>query len=314
MSAVSLTLEVPKDSEAFFGMCKDIFSVDMGRLSPPPPPYNEVFVARVAKTADGHIAGGILAKVLWNCFEVLQLAVNPACTVPGAETLLLRWAEEAARGEQACNQMFLGVYSWQQPRAFYENLGYKLLWEHPNYPRGHSKCYMEKVWTMETRGEPVQGYDGADPAAVALTLEDWDAKEADAQLLEWAEAERKRCGVTDLAPCAKDVRMVQGLLPDGTLAACCLYSVTWNVLHVDILCVVTDGQRRGLGSAMLQKIDELARQHGCDDVYLETMSWQARPFYEKNGYTHVATQRDLPVHYHRYVMLHHLPQEVPSQL
>ncbi|KPI87411.1 acetyltransferase [Leptomonas seymouri] len=308
--SVELTLEETADKGFLLKTCGPIFLADMVKQTPPVPAYQETLVARVAKTADGRVAGGILGKVLWNTFEVLQLAVNPACRVAGTKTALMKWAEEAARGEYACNQIFIGTYSWQ-PQEFFEGLGYVLQWTHENCPRGYAKHYMEKVWSMEKRNEPVQGYANA---AAGLALEEWEAEEACEQLLDWAEKYRQQRGATSVPPYAKETHAMKALLLDGTLAACCLYTVTWKVLHVDILVVVSGKQRRGVGTAMLQKIDDLARQHHCHDVYLETMSWQARPFYEKNGYTHVATQQDFPMGHKRFILLRHVPPMPSSRL
>jgi GNAT superfamily N-acetyltransferase len=43
-------------------------------------------------------------------------------------------------------------------------------------------------------------------------------------------------------------------------------------------------RKHGLGSNLLSEFEAAARQRGCKLVYLETWSFQARGFYEKNGY------------------------------
>jgi ribosomal protein S18 acetylase RimI-like enzyme len=46
-----------------------------------------------------------------------------------------------------------------------------------------------------------------------------------------------------------------------------------------------DSQRKhGLGSKLLSAFETAARERGCKLIYLETWSFQARGFYEKNGY------------------------------
>jgi ribosomal protein S18 acetylase RimI-like enzyme len=51
-----------------------------------------------------------------------------------------------------------------------------------------------------------------------------------------------------------------------------------------------ESQRKsGLGRRILSEFESAARNRGCNLVYLETWTFQARGFYEKNGY-HVALE------------------------
>jgi ribosomal protein S18 acetylase RimI-like enzyme len=46
-----------------------------------------------------------------------------------------------------------------------------------------------------------------------------------------------------------------------------------------------DAQRgRGLGSQLMDMAERRGRDEGCAFAILDTMNWQARPFYEKRGY------------------------------
>ncbi len=40
--------------------------------------------------------------------------------------------------------------------------------------------------------------------------------------------------------------------------------------------------------------EDYARMRGCHSAYLDTHTWQARPFYEKRGYEVFATLDDFP--------------------
>jgi len=68
----------------------------------------------------------------------------------------------------------------------------------------------------------------------------------------------------------------------------------WGWLHVDALWL--DEPARGLdfGTHMLQMAELEALQRGCRHAHLDTMSFQARPFYEKMGYTVFGVLDDLP--------------------
>ena len=42
---------------------------------------------------------------------------------------------------------------------------------------------------------------------------------------------------------------------------------------------------QGYGSALLRVAESLAREAGCVEVKLDTYEFQAKPFYEKHGYS-----------------------------
>ena len=50
------------------------------------------------------------------------------------------------------------------------------------------------------------------------------------------------------------------------------------------LWVADRRRRRGLGTRLVREFERNARERGCRRVYLETFSFQAKPFYEKIGY------------------------------
>lgn len=55
-------------------------------------------------------------------------------------------------------------------------------------------------------------------------------------------------------------------------------------MHIDALWVDDDHRGRGHGSKLMKAIEDYAAAQGYPLVYLETTSFQARPFYEGMGY------------------------------
>jgi ribosomal protein S18 acetylase RimI-like enzyme len=55
-------------------------------------------------------------------------------------------------------------------------------------------------------------------------------------------------------------------------------------MHIDALWVDDAHRGRGLGSKLMQAVEEYATAHGHPLVYLETTSFQALPFYRGLGY------------------------------
>lgn len=52
---------------------------------------------------------------------------------------------------------------------------------------------------------------------------------------------------------------------------------------------------KGLGSAMLKEAEQIAKRRGCKFVLLDTLEFQAKPFYLRHGYQVQWVQQDYPV-------------------
>ncbi len=68
-----------------------------------------------------------------------------------------------------------------------------------------------------------------------------------------------------------------------------------NWLTVEYLWVSADYRNQSIGSEILQKAEEEARQRGCRYVFLNTFGFQAPLFYEKYGYQKVFTLENYPL-------------------
>ena len=88
-------------------------------------------------------------------------------------------------------------------------------------------------------------------------------------------------------------------MPVGGIQAQCY--AAW--LHVLMIYLPEDLRRTGLGTALFDRIEAEAAARGCIGVYLDTFSFQARPFYEKRGYTLFGTLPDCPPGHSRYFMM-----------
>jgi GNAT superfamily N-acetyltransferase len=89
---------------------------------------------------------------------------------------------------------------------------------------------------------------------------------------------------------------------DGRVAGGLLGNTVFGWLHVSMFWLEDEARRQGLGSKLLAMAEDEARKRGCKYVFLNTFSFQARPFYEKLGYECFATQADFPLGYESYAM------------
>ena len=55
-------------------------------------------------------------------------------------------------------------------------------------------------------------------------------------------------------------------------------------LHVRTLAVAAPARGRGFGRELMKRAELYALERGCTNAFLDTFSFQARPFYEKLGY------------------------------
>lgn len=62
-------------------------------------------------------------------------------------------------------------------------------------------------------------------------------------------------------------------------------STCGNWLRIDMLWISDVLRGQGAGSKLIQAAEEEARRRGCIYAQVDTASFQARPFYEKMGYS-----------------------------
>ncbi|MBO4839334.1 MAG: GNAT family N-acetyltransferase [Lachnospiraceae bacterium] len=96
---------------------------------------------------------------------------------------------------------------------------------------------------------------------------------------------------------------------DGNIIAGCLvYISNWKMANLDVLWVDEKHRGKGLGSALIRAAEKAARESACHTMILGTFSFQARPLYEKHGYTLCGTVRDFPRGHANYTLLKRLDQ------
>jgi GNAT superfamily N-acetyltransferase len=76
----------------------------------------------------------------------------------------------------------------------------------------------------------------------------------------------------------------------------------WGWLRIDTLWVDEAVRYEGLGTRVMQAAEDEARRRGCHHVFLDTMSFQALPFYLRLGYEVFGQLDDLPIGHARYFL------------
>ncbi len=70
--------------------------------------------------------------------------------------------------------------------------------------------------------------------------------------------------------------------------------MAWGWLYVSHLWIGERMRGQGLGAALLAQVEELSQRHGMLGAHLTTASFQARGFYEKQGYSVFGELEDMP--------------------
>ncbi|MCH4888025.1 GNAT family N-acetyltransferase [Acidaminobacter sp. JC074] len=68
----------------------------------------------------------------------------------------------------------------------------------------------------------------------------------------------------------------------------------WQMIYLDEFFVRPSNRHAGIGSKMLKKLIEIAKEAQVDFICLETFSFQARDFYEKFGFYVIGEIKDYP--------------------
>ena len=71
---------------------------------------------------------------------------------------------------------------------------------------------------------------------------------------------------------------------DGRLQGALLASVRFDVMNIQDLYIEEPHRRDGYGAQLIAIAEEEALRRGARLACVMTFSWQARPFYEKQGY------------------------------
>ncbi len=90
---------------------------------------------------------------------------------------------------------------------------------------------------------------------------------------------------------------------DDKLVGVAVCLIFWKQLHVKYLFVDEAYRGKGIGTLLLNRALEFGKSHNCQDVFLQTMSFQAPEFYKNLGFimefTRAGYQHGVSLHYLR---------------
>ncbi len=89
---------------------------------------------------------------------------------------------------------------------------------------------------------------------------------------------------------------------DNRIMGGILGNTWWGWLRIDVLWIDEAVRGQDWGTRLMQAAETEAARRGCHHSFLDTMSFQALPFYLKLGYTVFGQLDDLPVGHSRYFL------------
>lgn len=88
----------------------------------------------------------------------------------------------------------------------------------------------------------------------------------------------------------------------GGIAGGAIGETNWGWLHLSVLAVSSELRGQGWGMRLVREMERLARDRGCHHVWVDTFSFQARPFYERLGFKIFGTLPNYPADQERYFL------------
>ncbi|EMM5118565.1 GNAT family N-acetyltransferase [Providencia stuartii] len=80
-------------------------------------------------------------------------------------------------------------------------------------------------------------------------------------------------------------------------------STLGNWLRINYFWLEEPLRKQGIGSQLIQAMENKAKELGAKYAQVDTFSFQAKPFYEKQGYQVISTLIEYPIKHERYYFM-----------
>jgi GNAT superfamily N-acetyltransferase len=227
---------------------------------------------------DGRTIGGLFGYTYYDWLHLQLLAVLPARRARGLGTALLRAAEAEAQ-RRGCRAAWAEVNP--DAAGFLVRRGWREFGRLDDGPPATHRLFLAHDLTPGAAAPGPAVTDVLSPADVAV--------------LEMA-----------VPP---PPRFPLGLLVQGDAGQVEGGLWGWSEqgrLFVQLLFLPEQRRRRGLGTELMARAEAVARRRHCRVIWLDTFSFQARPFYERLGFSCFGTLADYPPGGARYFLMKRL--------
>ena len=243
----------------------------------------EEYVLKV-ENENGQIIGGCIAEAYeyhWSRVLLEELWVDERYRHQGIGSMIIREVERIAR-EKGCRVVTLGTASYMA-RPFYEKHGFTVFTTLKE-ANGYISYSLVKYLDKDTP-EYVPTNNSGTRFRISLGSED-DAEVIKNGIVTYSEAYEPEYESVDFDKklADKDGRFLAGVITDVSKGA---------YAFIDAVFVEEPLRLQGLGSFLLRKAEEFAKENGASMVLTNAGDWNVG-FFQKNGYLVRGKLKDVP--------------------
>ncbi len=100
------------------------------------------------RDCDGTLLAGLTGQFVWDWLYVDILWVAPSLQRQGLGAQLMQQAEAQA-AQRNCGGVWVWTQSFEAP-GFYQKQGYEIFCQFPDFPKGHQRIGIRKIFSAET--------------------------------------------------------------------------------------------------------------------------------------------------------------------
>lgn len=117
----------------------------------------------------------------------------------------------------------------------------------------------------------------------------------DRRLRHWRTGRSVRGATDGASPATRAMPLtVVATAPDGSFLGGCVSETYWDWLVVDVLAVEETARGRGLGTQLVDAVENEARRRGCMRAHTTAYEFQGLGFWVNRGYRIVGELADFP--------------------
>ena len=262
-------------------------------------PRDRQGLSLLLRDAAGAVVGGLIGSTGWGWLYIENLVVPEALRGAGWGRRLMAAAEAEAR-RRGCTGMRLDTYSFQA-RGFYERQGFAVVGQIEDCPPGATRFCMTKRLDAP---EPV-AMPWPDAATPRVTITETTAA-ADPVIPVLVAGLTAHAAPQTSWSAPENFNLVVRLPGDAAPAGGLNGSFFSGWMYINLFHLPESLRGQGLGRALMQQAEAAARARGCTGIWLDTLSFQAKPFYESLGYREFGTLANCPPGHSRHYLMKRL--------
>lgn len=269
---------------------------EMERISEHFKAYNQNFVEEkpsedfhILALKNDQVVGGVTATIVWDWLMIDKLWVDEPMRLKGLGKCLLNEVERFALSHHV-KKAAIGAFL-ESAKEFLMNNGFDEDGSLENRPPGYTYHFLEKTLNINN----VDALDSPCDIEIKRSLDDVDYHYFNQKI----ELEQDKL----LGDQPFKLLNIVARDESGHILGAVKGYVGWGWLYVSTIYVEDEYRHNKIGSILLKEIEETARKMDIHNSFAGTTDFQAKGFYEFNGYDVEFVREDLPIGHKNYTMM-----------